>query len=76
MSCEHVSESSIKQEVCFCFSSFLLVHFVGAMVDKEETLCKETALQLDQDTIAAIINGVTTKLQKAPPIKGMSLALQ
>ena len=48
---------------------------MGTMATKEETLCRETALQLHQDTIAAIRNGDATKLEKAPPVKEMSPAL-
>ena len=40
------------------------------MATEEENPCRETALQLDQETIAAIIDGVAAKLQKAPVRKG------
>ena len=40
------------------------------MATEEETSGRETVLQLDQDTIAAIIDGVAAKLQKAPARKG------
>ena len=38
--------------------------------ESEETAGRETVLQLNQDTIAAIIDGVAAKPQKAPARKG------
>ena len=40
------------------------------MAVKEETLRRETTLELDKDTIAAIIDGVAVKLQKDLALKG------
>ena len=77
--CSHNAVSSTKQGAHFFFASTLLssihlcllfVCLVGTMATEKETLGRVTALQLDQDTIAAIIDGVGAKLQKAPTHKG------
>ena len=39
------------------------------MTTEQETSGRETVRQLDLDTIAAIIDGVASKLQKAPACK-------
>ena len=58
---------------CLEFTSIhlLLVPLVGAMAVEDETPGRETAMQRNRDTIAAIIDEVAAKLQKAPARKGV-----
>ena len=75
-SVKHKAGSSFLQfasspHLQFTSIRLLLVPLVGAMAAKDETPGRVTAMQLDQDTIAAIIDGVAAKLQKAPVRKGV-----
>ena len=62
--CVHFSTTTVEQ-----FSSSA-GQLVGIIANEEENPCRETTLQLDHDTIAAIINGDAAKLQKALARKG------
>ena len=69
--------ASTKQALCYHYrlATITSLSFVGYMTAEEESQGKEAMLHLDHDTITAIINEITTTLQKGPTQKGMSPAL-